>query len=82
MATITETTLKNVGEVASDAIGKADAQLQTELASIPDDPGKVTTAILLKVQVAMAKYTVTSSVLSAIIKEMADALKSLANKIG
>ena len=46
------------------------------------DGGEVTQAQLLELQFQMTKYTVTSSVFSAIIKEMGDALKQTANKIG
>lgn len=46
------------------------------------DGGEITQAQLLELQYQMAKYTVTASVFSAILKEMADALKQTANKIG
>lgn len=44
--------------------------------------GDVTTAELLRIQAAMAKYTLTSSIFSAIIKELSDSLKQTASKIG
>jgi len=46
------------------------------------DGGDVTTAQLLQIQAAMAKYTLTSSIFSAIIKELSDSLKQTASKIG
>ena len=44
--------------------------------------GDVTTVELLRIQSAMAKYTLTSSIFSAIIKELSDSLKQTASKIG
>jgi hypothetical protein len=46
------------------------------------DGGDVTTAQLLKIQSAMAKYTLTASIFSAITKELSDSLKQTASKIG
>lgn len=45
------------------------------------DGGEITQAQLLELQFQMAKYTVTASVFSAILKEMSDSLKQTANKI-
>lgn len=59
----------------------AETDLRTSLGEIPNG-GEVTTAQLLKLQWQIARYTVTTSVFSAIIKEMGDALKQTANKIG
>jgi len=44
--------------------------------------GDVTTAQLLQIQTAISKYTLTSSIFSAIIKELSDSLKQTASKIG
>jgi hypothetical protein len=44
--------------------------------------GDVTTAQLLQIQSAMAKYTLTGSIFSAITKELSDSLKQTASKIG
>lgn len=47
-----------------------------------DNGGDVTTVQLLRIQTAIAKYTLTSSIFSAIIKELSDSLKQTAAKIG
>ncbi len=59
----------------------AETDLRTSLGNIPSG-GEVTTSQLLKLQYEIARYTVTSSVFSSIIKEIGDALKQMANKIG
>ncbi len=59
----------------------AEDALKTLLSGISDG-GDVTTAQLLRIQAAMAKYTLTSSIFSAIIKELSDSLKQTASKIG
>lgn len=47
-----------------------------------NDGGDVTTVQLLRIQSAMAKYTLTGSIFSAITKELSDSLKQTASKIG
>lgn len=59
----------------------AEESLNTLLGGITDG-GDVTTAQLLKIQSAMAKYTLTGSIFSAITKELSDSLKQTASKIG
>ncbi len=58
-----------------------ETNLRTTLGDIPNG-GEVTTSQLLKLQYEIARYTVTASVYSSIIKEMGDSLKQMANKIG
>ena len=59
----------------------AEGALNTLLGGITNG-GDVTTAQLLKIQLAMAKYTLTGSIFSAITKELSDSLKQTASKIG
>lgn len=47
-----------------------------------NEGGDVTTVQLLRIQSAMAKYTLTGSIFSAITKELSDSLKQTASKIG
>ena len=54
----------------------------TNLLSAITNGGDVTTAQLLQIQSAMAKYTLTGSIFSAITKELSDSLKQTASKIG
>jgi hypothetical protein len=78
---ITKPTLNEIFTNIDPQITTAESNLTSQLDAIPSG-GEVTTAQLLRLQTAIAKYTVTSSVFSAVIKEMSDSLKSMANKIG
>jgi hypothetical protein len=62
-------------------MANAEGALNTLLGDITDG-GDVTTAQLLKIQSAMAKYTLTGSIFSAITKELSDSLKQTTSKIG
>lgn len=81
MATLTSTGLNAIYGNIETPMANAETALRTSLGNIPDG-GEVTTSQLLKLQYEIARYTVTASVYSSIIKEMADALKQTANKIG
>lgn len=81
MPDLTSTSLNSVFNAVSPKMNDAETALKELLGKIPDG-GDITTAQLLQLQVAMAKYTVTSTVFSNVIKEFSDALKGTANKIG
>lgn len=70
-----------VSDVVNPQMEIAEGALNVELGKVTNG-GDVTTAQLLKIQSAMAKYTLTSSIFSAIIKELSDSLKQTASKIG
>ena len=78
---IADTTLNSIGTFATTQVNAADTTLKTLLNGLDPDPAKMTTAVLFQIQVAMANYTTCCTIMSAIIKEMSDALKSVANKI-
>lgn len=78
---LASTSLNSVYNAVEPKMTAAEGVLKTLLSQIPDG-GDITTAQLLQLQVAMAKYTVTSTVFSNVIKEFSDALKGTANKIG
>ena len=59
----------------------AEGNLNTLLGNITNG-GDVTTAQLLQIQSAIAKYTLTATIFSAITKELSDSLKQTASKIG
>ena len=81
MADLTSTSLNSIYDSIAPAMTTSEGELKKLLGAIPSG-GDITTAQLLQLQVAIAKYTVTSTVFSNIIKEMADALKGTASKIG
>jgi hypothetical protein len=78
---LANTSLNAVYGAVAPKMTDAESALKNLLGQIPDG-GDITTAQLLQLQVAMAKYTVTSTVFSNVIKEFSDALKGTANKIG
>ena len=74
-------TIDAVATKVNPVMTNAEKSLTDLLSKIPDG-GDVTTAQLLKIQTAMAKYTLTGSIFSAITKELSDSLKQTASKIG
>jgi hypothetical protein len=78
---ITNTSLNEIYNSVAPAMTASETELKTLLGAIPSG-GDITTAQLLQLQVGIAKYTVTSTVFSNVIKEFADALKGTASKIG
>lgn len=75
------TSLNEIYKSVGPAMTASEGELKTLLGAIPSG-GDITTAQLLQLQVGIAKYTVTSTVFSNVIKEFADALKGTASKIG
>ncbi len=74
-------TIDAVANRVTTPMTNAESALNTLLGAITNG-GDVTTAQLLQIQSAMAKYTLTGSIFSAITKELSDSLKQTASKIG
>jgi hypothetical protein len=81
MAALSKASIDAVSTKIKTPMEDAEGALNTLLGAITDG-GDVTTAQLLKIQSAMAKYTLTASIFSAITKELSDSLKQTASKIG
>ncbi len=81
MPDLRSTGLNSVWESIQQPLETVDLALRQALGGIPEG-GEVTTAQLLNLQYQMARYSVTSSVMSAVIKEISDSLKGPANRIG
>jgi hypothetical protein len=79
--TIAKASITAVSDKITPQMTSAEDALKTLLSNV-NNGGDITTAQLLQVQAAMAKYTLTSSIFSAIIKELSDSLKQTAAKIG
>jgi hypothetical protein len=79
--TIAKASITAVSDKITPQMTTAENALKTLLSDV-NNGGDITTAQLLQVQAAMAKYTLTSSIFSAIIKELSDSLKQTASKIG
>ena len=81
MPDLTSTSLNAIYGSIAPAMTTSESELKTLLGNIPSG-GDITTAQLLQLQVGIARYTVTSTVFSNVIKEFAHALKGTASKIG
>ena len=81
MAEITSSGLNQIYNGVAKKMSDVEIDITNALKNVRDG-GEITQAQLLELQFQMAKYTVTASVFSAIIKEMGDSLKQTANKIG
>jgi hypothetical protein len=79
--TIAKASITAVSDKITPQMKTAEDALKQLLSDV-NNGGDITTAQLLQVQAAMAKYTLTSSIFSAIIKELSDSLKQTAAKIG
>ncbi len=79
--TLDKTSLNGIYNFVNPKMTQAETELKNLLNGIPNS-GDITTAQLLQLQVAISKYTITSTVFSAIVKELSDSLKGTANKIG
>lgn len=78
---LTKASINEIAGKIQPQMTNAENDLKTLLDGI-NTGGDITTAELLRIQAAMAKYTLTSSIFSAIIKELSDSLKQTASKIG
>jgi hypothetical protein len=81
MADLQKASIDAVANVVNPQMVTAEGALNVELGKVTNG-GDITTAQLLKIQSAMAKYTLTASIFSAITKELSDSLKQTASKIG
>ena len=77
---ITKPTINEISASIEPQMTAAETALTEQLNAIPRG-GEVTTTQLLRLQTAIAKYTITATIFGAIIKELSDSLKSIANKI-
>ncbi len=78
---LTKASIDAVATKIKTPMENAEGALNTLLGAVTDG-GDITTFQLLRIQSAMAKYTLTASIFSAITKELSDSLKQTASKIG
>jgi hypothetical protein len=79
--TIAKASINEISGKIDTPMTNAETDLKNLLNNV-NTGGDVSTVELLRIQAAMAKYTLTSSIFSAIIKELSDSLKQTASKIG
>jgi len=78
---LASTGLNNIFNAVDGKMQTTENALRTELGTISDG-GELTTSQLLRTQYLFARYTVSSTTFSNIIKESSDAAKGIASKIG
>ena len=78
---LTKASINQIGVQIETPMKDAESDLKKLLDNV-NNGGDVTTVELLRIQMAMSRYTLTSSIFSAIIKELSDSLKQTASKIG
>jgi chromosome condensin MukBEF complex kleisin-like MukF subunit len=78
---LTNTSINEIYKSIQTPMKNTESDLKVLLDTVPTG-GDITTAQLLQLQTAISKYTLTSTIFSAIIKELSDSLKQTAAKIG
>lgn len=77
---LTKASINQIAEKIGTPMNNAESDLKTLLDNV-NNGGDVTTVELLRIQMAMSRYTLTGSIFSAIIKELSDSLKGITSKI-
>ena len=80
MATLGGSSLEAVKTFADSVLGIADKAFQTATQAI-DSGGTLTMQALTKYQAEISQYSLISQIMSAVVKELVDSMKSIANKI-
>ncbi|MCE2859933.1 MAG: EscF/YscF/HrpA family type III secretion system needle major subunit [Oxalobacteraceae bacterium] len=77
---LTKASINQIGVQIETPMKDAESDLKKLLDNV-NNGGDVTTVELLRIQMAMSRYTLTGSIFSAIIKELSDSLKGITSKI-
>ena len=77
---LTKASINQIAVQIETPMKDAESDLKKLLDNV-NNGGDVTTVELLRIQMAMSKYTLTGSIFSAIIKELSDSLKGITSKI-
>jgi len=77
---LASTGLNNIFNAVEPKMRDTENSLRTELGTVSDG-GELTTSQLLRLQYLFARYTVSSTTFSNIIKEASDGAKGVASKI-
>lgn len=76
----TQPNIDTVYNKTNEKVSTVETDINTQLASLKGG-GELTQADLLKLQYNIARYTITVSTYSSVMKEFSDTLKQTANKI-
>jgi hypothetical protein len=80
MATLNGTSLSNVKDFAGDVLLLADNAFKAATQAI-DSGATLTMAQMTKYQAEISQYSLISQIMSAVVKELVDSMKAIANKI-
>ncbi len=80
MATLGGSSLENVKVFAVDVLTTADNAFKAATQAI-DSGGTLTMAQMTKYQAEVSQYSLISQIMSAVVKELVDSMKAIANKI-
>lgn len=80
MATLGGSSLENVKVFAVDVLTTADNAFKAATQAI-DSGGTLTLQQMTKYQAEVSQYSLISQIMSAVVKELVDSMKAIANKI-
>ena len=80
MATLGGSSLENVKVFAVDVLTTADNAFKAATQAI-DSGGTLTLQQMTKYQAEISQYSLISQIMSAVVKELVDSMKAIANKI-
>ncbi len=80
MPTLAGSSLNNVKDFSLEVLNSADAEFKKVTQAI-DSGGTLTMAQMTKYQAEVSQYSLISQIMSAVVKELVDSMKAIANKI-
>ena len=80
MATLAGSSLNNIKDFSLEVLNLADAEFRRVTQAI-DSGGTLTMAQMTKYQAEVSQYSLISQIMSAVVKELVDSMKAIANKI-
>ena len=80
MATLAGSSLNNIKDFSLEVLNLADGAFKSATQAI-DSGGTLTMAQMTKYQAEVSQYSLISQIMSAVVKELVDSMKAIANKI-
>ena len=80
MATLAGSSLNNIKDFSLEVLNFADSEFRKVTQAI-DSGGTLTMAQMTKYQAEVSQYSLISQIMSAVVKELVDSMKAIANKI-
>lgn len=80
MANLAGSSLNNIKDFSLEVLNLADGAFKTATQAI-DSGGTLTMAQMTKYQAEISQYSLISQIMSAVVKELVDSMKAIANKI-